>query len=306
MLSLGWILRAPLSLVLFMVLSISASASLLAESSDYQRATDDGEVVKRKIYPKDRKFELSFPNLGFVMNQSYVNTILVSGGGNYYFSETLGIGLDISLASNSDKEERYCIENFYYDPGNEVGSACGDASNLEGRDLDNDTFPRFGPAYVPIREVNSIFTLNMVWTPVYGKQLLMMSATSYFDLYFEGGLGLVQSTYYGKRDLLANGKVPRDVFTEVDENSDAAAREAAAINNNRIGATVSEVDSYGIAGRPDPRNQTNVMINLGVGQKFHFARRFHLKIYVRNMTILGTVGGYDRLFAIYGGAGMRF
>ncbi|MFW7382049.1 MAG: outer membrane beta-barrel domain-containing protein [Oligoflexus sp.] len=300
--SLGRVLSSSLSFLFF----LSFPTNLSAQSSAYQRASDDGEVVRRKIYPKEKKFELSVPNLGFVMNQSYVNTILISGGGNYYLSETLGIGVDVSIASNSDKDERFCIEHFYYDPSDEVGLACGDASNLVNRDLDGDGFPRFGPAYVPIREVNSIYTINMIWTPVYGKQLLMLSATSYFDLYFEGGLGIVQSTYYGKRDFLRNGNVPRDIYTEVDDTADEVARQEAARKNAGIGATVDDFDSWGTPGRPDARNENHVMLNIGVGQKFHFARRFHLKIYVRNMTILGTAAGYDRLFAIYGGGGVRF
>jgi hypothetical protein len=33
---------------------------------------------------------------------------------------------------------------------------------------------------------------------------------------------------------------------------------------------------------------------------------FHVKIYVRNMTLLATDQGFENLFALYGGIGFRF
>ena len=37
----------------------------------YRKATEGKEVVKNKLYPKRKKVEISVPNLGIVMNQSY-------------------------------------------------------------------------------------------------------------------------------------------------------------------------------------------------------------------------------------------
>lgn len=298
--NLGQVIRVwTLALVPFVV-----SKQLGAQS--YQRAADSNEVVKRKIYPKDGRVELSFPNIGFIMNQSYVNTFLISGGVNYFFNETMGIGLDVAFGANSDKDERYCIERFYYDPNNEVGLACGEPDNLLSVSEPIDPgFPRYGPAYVPIRELDTVFSVNMIWAPVYGKQLLLMRATSYFDLYFEAGMGLALSTFYQKRDVLANDNVPRDVYTDPTVGSDEARRQANE-RNAGIGALPSQVDSWGDLGRPPSRSEQHVMLNLGVGQKFHFAGRFHLKVNVRNMTLLGTDKAFESLFALSGGAGMRF
>lgn len=296
---------ARLSTIFILLCLLAALPINLAMAETYQKATEGRDVVKNKIYPKEKKIELTVPNLGFIMNQSYINTFLISGGINYYLDETWGLGVDIAIGSSQDKTERSCIENFYYDPTDEVGVACGDASLIANADTDGDSFPRFGPAYVPIREINSIITANVIWTPVYGKQLLMKQSTSYFDLFVETGLGIATSTFYDKRDVLANGNVPRDVYRDPDVDDPDAAAEAQR-QNAKIGATVDEVNSYGVDGRPDPLNENHILINLGIGQKFHFSRMFHMKVYIRNMTLLGTAQGFDNLLAIYGGFGVRF
>lgn len=272
------------------------------KAADYKKATEGKEVVMGKLYPKNERLELSLPELGIIMNQSYVNTLLVGGGATYFTSENFGFGISASIGNNSDKAERTCIESFYYDPSNEVGVSCGEAPLLEGADQNNDGFPRYGPAYVPIREMQQIIIANVVWAPVYGKQLFMKSATSYFDLFVELGLGFATSKYYAKRELLANGKVPRGTYIDPATNDP----EAAAENNSKIGALPSETDSYGIPGRPVAQNKGNPLLNLGVGQKFHFGKLFHMKIYIRNMTLVGTDQGFENLLALYGGVGIRF
>lgn len=282
---------------------LTFSLSSLAWGADYKKATEGREVVMDKLYPKGERFELGLPQIGFVMNQSYVTTFLIGGSATYYTSENLGFSFDFSVAQNSDKPERTCIENFFYDPSNEVGSACGEADLLQGADKNNDEFPRYGPAYVPVRELQNIMIANIVWAPIYGKQLLFLSATSYFDVFFELGLGLANSVYYPKRDILENGKVPRGTYTNPANQQDPS---QATANNNKIGALPSEVNSYGELGRPDVVNGTNVLLNLGLGQKFHFGKLFHLKFYVRNMTLLGTDQGFENLISLYGGAGLRF
>ena len=48
------------------------------------------------------------------------------------------------------------------------------------------------------------------------------------------------------------------------------------------------------------------MINLGLGQKFHFMKRFHIKAELRNYTLLATPTGFDNFFTLWGGIGVRF
>jgi outer membrane beta-barrel protein len=256
-----------------------------------QKSTEGSDVVMNKIYPKKEKFELNLLNVGFILNQAYVETLLFGVGANYYFSEVWGVGADITFGNNTDKPERDCIENFYNDPFEEVGAPCGDASNLDGVTVAN-----YGPAYVPIREINNMIIGNILWNPIYGKQLVFMNSTSYFDLFLEAGLGLANSTFYPKQETLKNTFPARGAF---DENQDVA-------KDEKIGADASETGSYGTEGRPEPESQSNVLINLGVGQKLHFAKRFHIRMDLRNITLLGTSSGFENLFVLFAGAGMRF
>ncbi len=262
-------------------------------AQNYQKSTEGQEVVLNKIYPKRSKLELG-GGVGFILNQSYVETTLLGAGLSYYFSEEWGIGIDFAMASNKDKPERGCIENFYNDPDDEVGVPCGGPDMLGGAKNAN-----YGPAYVPIREISNILTANVIWSPVYGKQLVLLSTTSYFDLFIEGGASLVGSKFYAKQETLNNGNPSRGQF-QIDPNTGAT------LPNQRIGASINEEDSYGVNGRPIPQDQSNIALNLGVGQKFHFGKRFQLRMYLRNMTILGTESGFENLFALYLGAGVRF
>ncbi len=121
------------------------------------------------------------------------------------------------------------------------------------------------------------------------------------------GGGVVMSDYYAQRTTLNNGKAPRATFNPDNENKTAAECNA---NPNACpldgGASSTEVNSYGEAGRPEPESQTNPFINLGVGQRFHFWKRMSIRAEFRNMLLLGTPDGFENYFAIWGGLGMRF
>ena len=274
---------------------LASGGSFLARAEEYQKSTEGSEVVKNKIYPHKQTIELNLPNVGAILNQSYVNTLLVNGGFAYNLSEEWGIGFDVAVGLNSDKDERYCIEHFYNDPDDRVAEPCKVDGQPDTLSDDPKKHANYGPAYVPIREIQYIGTVNALWNPVYGKQLVLMSATSYFDVFVEAGLGLAVSKYYGKRDVLANGLKSRGTF-QPDGSQPTPG----------LGASPTDEASYGVNGRPEALNQSNVLINLGVGQKFHFAKKFYLKIFIRNMTLVGTPSGLENLFALYGGLGVRF
>ena len=273
---------------IFMSSFIGQSFSAMA----YEKATEGTDVVKRKLYPKRKKIEFSAPYAGLILNQSYIESFMVGGAINYFLSESTGFGLDFGLAINSDKDERSCIENFYNDPLDKIGKACGGPGDIS----DPDDKANYGPAYVPIREIQNIIVLNYLWTPVYGKQLIFMSFTSYFDLFFEFGAGLANSLYYDKRETLANGNKARGRFGRNGNQPDG----------QNIGAETNETDSYGESGRPSPASESHILANITVGQKFHFGGRFHVKVFLRNMTLLGTPSGFENLIALFGGAGIRF
>ena len=259
--------------------------------SGYRKATEDDEVVKNKLFPKKEKVELEGPSIGGILNQSYVNTFLVGAGVNYYFSEMWGFGVEGAIALNQDKDARDCIENFYNDFKFNIDDECGSSDNLSAP-------ANFGPAYVPIRETKYILGANAIWSPIYGKQLLFLSATSYFDLFFIFGGGLVISDYYAQQTDLKNGKTSRNKYYDPDQ--------PPAGNNSKPGAEVNEKYAYGIDGRPAPTTESSPMINFGIGQKYHFMKRFHIKAELRNYTLIATQTGFDNFFTLSGGLGVRF
>ena len=266
-----------------------------AQETSYRKSTEGGDLVKKKIYPKRGKLELG-ANGGMLLNESYVRTYMVSGGVNYFFSEEWGFGLDIAKGLNQDKTERGCIENFYNNPLHEnTGGVCNAGGGSPEDNIAN-TKANMGPAYVPIRELQYVIGANAIWNPIYGKALFFMSGVLHFDLFVEAGGGIASSTYYEKMPILRNGNESRGDF---DVNGDP-------LNGKKIGAKASESYAYGKEGRPDPQTKSNVLLNLGVGQKFHFGKQFQVKVYLRNMTLLGTEDGFENLFALFGGLGMRF
>jgi outer membrane beta-barrel protein len=266
----------------------------------YKRVTEGTEVVKNKKYPKKSKIELNGPNAGLILNSSYVTSILLNGGINYFFSENWGLGLEGTLALNQDKSERECIENFYNDPNQQIPVECGEAGNLT---LDRDGDANFGPAYVPIRQINYIMAANAIWSPIYGKQIIMLSTTNYLDVYFSLGLGMAFSDFYDKRTnlKLQTNKSSRGSFCTKANRDKGLCNQPASANPG-----TTDPNEIGIEGRPEPLPESNPVLQFGVGQKFHFAKIFNFKIELRNYTLLGTQSGFENFFTLWGGLGLRF
>lgn len=290
---------AGLLLLSMAALANSAVAQDGSTSASYRKSTEGDEVVKNKLYPKKGRIELNIPDVGVVLNQSYINTFVFHGGINYYFSEVWGFGVEGVFASNSDKDERKCIESFYNNPETEPGLECDIA--LAGEDIRSDSRRNYGPAYVPIRELKYMLAANAVWNPVYGKQIVLLSSTAYFDVFVTMGAGMAFSDYYQKSLELRNGKPSRGTFPEKGSSEDN--------ENNRPGAKKDESDEngllYGPEGRPAVQSQSTPFVNFGVGQKYHFAKRFNFKIELRNYTLLGTESGFENFFTLWGGLGIR-
>ena len=259
-----------------------------ATSGEYQRAGDGTEVVLRKTFPKKSRIEIEGTG-GLVLNQSYTNTMLFGAGVNYFWSEEWGVGVEAMMASNTDKSERECLENFYNDPENVVSAECGDGSDLTGR-------ANFGPAYVPVRQTNTLLGAHAIWNPVYGKQIILLRAVTHFDLYILAGGGLAMSTFWKQQtQLRGTSRSNRGTF-----NADTT------VATGNPGAAVSENGLYGKEGRPDPESLTSIQGTFAVGQKYHFTKNLHARIELRDYLLLGTASGFDNFFALTGGLGFRF
>ena len=281
---------APWKITLSIILCIMTPA-VFAGVGGYKKATEGDDVIKNKAYPKKGRVELNGPNVGLIMNQSYVNTYLINGGINYFWSESWGLGLEGYYALNSDKDERKCIENFYNNPDYDSSlPQCGSPEKLAG------TRANYGPAYVNIREYNYLLAANGIWNPIYGKEIFFMSGVVNFDIFVTVGGGLAFSTFYPLTTTLGNGKPSRGQFPGKDTTGDTPGTDP-----NTDGDAY-----YGVNGRPVAQKQTNVFLDGGFGQKIHFGEKFNLKAELRSHLVLGTPGGFDMFFSLWGGFGMRF
>lgn len=283
-------------------LSISLLLSCVASKGfSYERVTDSSEVVLNKLFPKKEKVELD-GKLGLVLNSSYIQTFLATGGITYFLSEEWGVTGEASLALNSDKSERGAIESFYNDPNDVIGPEFGDLATLkESGDAD----ANLGPAYVPIRELQYIFTLNANWNPIYGKQIILLSATNYFDFFINFGGGFAASKFYPKKPSYSSsgGDIPfRGKFCV---KKDAEAVPPKCTKDKPNPGTLDETLT-GLEGRPESESKTNVLGHAAIGQRFHFFRRFVLTGSIEDYMLLGTESGFDNFLVINGGLGVRF
>lgn len=273
--------------------------ALPPESLAYERVTDNNEVVLNKLFPKKEKVELD-GKVGFVLNSSYISTILATGGVTYFLSEEWGVTGEATIALNSDKVERTAIEKFYNDPNDAIEEEHGEYDSITSS---GDPDANWGPAYVPIRELKYIFTLNAAWNPIYGKQIILLSATNYFDFFINFGGGFAMSSFYPKKPSynLGKGDIPyRGIFCTKKQRE----KNECTINGSNPGT--DNPDLVGTAGRPEAEAKTNVLAHAVIGQRFHFLRRFLLTGTLENFTLLGTESGFDNFLVIMGGVGVRF
>lgn len=264
----------------------------------YEKATESNEVVLNKLFPKKGKTELDM-KLGVVLNSSYTQTFLANGGISYFWSEEWGLSVEASYAIVSDKNERKCVETFYNDPNFAVTEECGEDAPEE----DSEGDANWGPAYVPIRQLKYMFTANAVWNPIYGKQIVLLSATNYFDFYLLMGGGIAMSDFYPKQsEFPESGKSTRGTFCVKKE---AEPQKPGGCDASKNPGT-DNPDEIGDSGRPAPQQETNVLMHLAVGQRFHFLKRFVVNASLENYTLLGTEAGFDNFLTLMGGFGVRF
>jgi outer membrane beta-barrel protein len=236
--------------------------------------------------------------LGVVLNSSYTQTFLANAGISYFWSEEWGFNVEGSYALVSDKNERKCVETFYNDPNFAVTDECG-----EDAPDDPDGDANWGPAYVPIRQLKYMFTANAVWNPIYGKQIILLSATNYFDFYMLMGGGVALSDFYPKQTTIGDTDTSsRGTFCVKKE---AAPGKPGGCDASKNPGTDND-ELIGDGGRPVPQSETNVLMHLGVGQRFHFLKRFVVNASLENYTLLGTESGFDNFLTMMMGFGVRF
>ena len=271
----------------------------------YRKATEGQAVVLRKLFPKKKRIEVN-ANLGGILNQSFVDTVILHGGISYHFSEEWGLALEGAMAINTDRAERTCIESFYNDfRGKDATSLIGKCYTPPLGDKGKFSLDKhhgklnIGPAYMSITEIDKLFSISAVWSPIYGKQIFsFLPRTSHMDIFLSMGGGMAMATFYGLRKNLRNEKQARYLQTVDDPGKIDTLMES-------HGAKVDQTDQWGEKGRPEPEQQTKPFISLGVGQKYHFLKRIFIKVELRNFTLLATSQGYHNFFSMWGGLGVR-
>ncbi|MDE3269858.1 MAG: hypothetical protein OYH77_06205 [Pseudomonadota bacterium] len=275
-----------------------ASAFALAKARPHRKATETEAVVMKKLYPKKRKVEFAF-NFGALVNQSYIETLEFNGGLSYYFNEHWGMLAEGSYGLSFDKSDRFCLEHFInktIDGKRQLAASCaytpGDLKIIKPKLANNREHLNFGPAYVPIVQIEKTAMAGVVWTPIYGKQIFtFLPRTSHLDFYLSGIAGVAIGKFFTSEEKLKNGNQAR--FT-----TDAKTLTG-------YGAEPADTDSYGEAGRPDPKEFYAPAIALSIGQKYHLARWLFLRIEARNYAVFAVHDViYHSVFAVRGGFGV--
>jgi outer membrane beta-barrel protein len=318
------VVKVALSFLSALILMWALCSSQAAQA-EYRKSVEGSEVVKSKKYPRGGRLQINALQGGGILNQSFIDTTLINLGVTYHFNEWHSVNVEGFFGINKDRNERDCVENFFYNTDraqgyakkeNKSSSPCAaESQQMSPGDYDPAVNPadevkpgslsdvdyeevkknknygpyRRKPAYVPIRQVNQMFNVNYQWTPVYGKALYFLSFVGYLDFFTNIGLGLTMSNYYPIREETASGLK---------------------IGGENGGQGTDKVGEFGIDGRPVAESQTSPTINLGIGNRFFFLKNFLVSVEVRNFTVIGgdAKGGTDimNFFAVWGGLGVMF
>lgn len=280
--------------IFVVVLTYIMSCSILLA---YNRAVESVEKdnVKNKIFTKTRKIEISGPDFGGFLNQALINSYVIHGGLFFYKDEMWGFGIEGGYVMNFDKAERKCLEEFYNDPKDEIIAECAPEDNDPSQFI-NSPDTTYRPIYMPIREIQYFVAGNVSWNPVYGKQIVLLSYTSYFDFFINLGGGAIFSIFYPKSEVLRNGVIAQ-CSLDLDTGT----------TQQNCGAKKNETDLIGAQGRPDPQSQIHPFFTAGIGNKFHLTKNISLKLELRDFLILGTSPSpFENLLAVWGGINLRF
>ena len=155
------------------MLLLCLSLPVWGKKRGYRKATEGQVVVLRKLFPKKHRLEIN-SNFGAILNQSFVDTMMLQGGISYHFSEEWGLAIEGAMAFNTDRAERGCVETFYNDFRKDkdarrkpLSGKCVTLPIGDGGDTAKDNpLVNVGPAYMPITEIGTLVSLSAVWSPV--------------------------------------------------------------------------------------------------------------------------------------------
>jgi len=136
----------------------------IKEVSELSQLTqfEDVAVIQKRFLPKTSRVEI-FPNVGFIINDSFFTNTAFSGRVAYYFSESYGLEINGMILGTSERK---------------VTSDLNQVRGVVTRSL---VSPQ------------SYYGLDFKWSPVYGKVASLDKSIVPFDMYFNIGGGMMKT-----------------------------------------------------------------------------------------------------------------
>ena len=155
--------------------------------------------VQKKVFLKRERYELQ-PFYAVSLGDSFLITNYAGGSIIYHWMD--GLAMELRLGLNflslhtddydSIRAETRFEKNVYVEdkqnPGNCVKNALGECEV---------TTLKVGPINPLMSKPRYMGSLNLQWTPLYGKVSLFAVKVFHFDIYLSGGLGAVYTHKYG-------------------------------------------------------------------------------------------------------------
>lgn len=229
---------------------------------------------------------------------------------SYYFSPRLGLSIDGTFFDTTSNGTRRCIEYFYNSWGDGSVGTCAPtidddpanaqktykiAQNILAKYSDKgDKAPNMGPAYPAMIDPIWMMGGSVVWVPVYGKLLIFMKWVRHFSAFMKLGGGITASDVFPLKTKDSTGHFLR------------GATPAQGSNQRYPGVKATDINEYGLRGRPKPQRINVPTGSLGVGLKLHITQNVSLNGEGRALILSGYDGSRTDLFyTMWGGLGFR-
>ena len=143
-------------------ISFAASKKKISESQIRLKRGSEIGVVQKKVFTKKLRFEFTPAILGTVINDPFIKTYIY------------GVGVSAHL------NDYFGIEGLYF------------LTNTDDNDLNRSLQNDYGKSVVAGR-TKSFYSVNILWTPIYGKFALFSDYIIHMDTYFTVGYGTTKT-----------------------------------------------------------------------------------------------------------------
>ncbi len=138
-------------------------------------------VLQNRYFLKQYRPEVGF-SLGMIMDEAYLDTQTYGVRSGFFFSEWLGVEVQMLKTAVSDSDDRKALNGLKYRPL----EGSGDAPNANGDEVTVSPDPE-------VHAIHGMTDFNAIAAPFYGKLNLMNKAIVYTDLYVTGGMSRIET-----------------------------------------------------------------------------------------------------------------